>query len=128
MVVAGFALQVAGLLAVLGAVSWGWPDLTPLDLVRGTFLCGLGQGMAMTTVFRLPLAHVPLDRAGAGSGVFTTAQQTSFALGVATLGSLYSELAATIGPRDGFVVVAGVHVLVTVAVVLLSRRLPDPRT
>jgi MFS family permease len=126
-VVAGFALQLAGLLTVLGAVSWSWPDLTALDLASGTFVCGVGQGMAMTTVIRLALSQVPADRAGAGSGVFTTAQQTSLALGVATLGSLYAELAAAMGPRDGFLVVVGGHALLTVGVVLLSRRLPDPR-
>jgi len=126
-VVAGFVLQLVGLLGVLITVSWGWPALTALDLAPGTFICGIGQGMAMTTVVGLTLSQVPADRAGAGSGVFTTAQQTFLALGVATLGGLYSELAATIGPRDGFVVVVGVHALLTVGVVLLSRRLPDPR-
>jgi EmrB/QacA subfamily drug resistance transporter len=127
-VVAGFSLQLAGLLAVLGTVAWGWPDLTALDLAPGMFICGIGQGMAMTTVIRLALSHVPADRAGAGSGVFTTAQQTALAVGVATLGSLYAELAAAMGPRDGFLVVIAVHALLTAGVVLLSRRLPDPRS
>jgi MFS family permease len=126
-VVFGFALQLVGLLVVLGTVSWGWPDVTALDLAPGTFLCGVGQGMAMTTVIRLALSQVPADRAGAGSGVFTTAQQISLALGVATLGSVYAELAASLGPRDGFLIAVGIQALVTVGIVLLSRRLPDPR-
>lgn len=126
-VVAGFALQLAGLLLVLTTVSAGWPDLTALDIAPGTFLCGVGQGMAMTTVIGLTLSQVPADRAGAGSGVFTTAQQTFLALGVAVLGGLYSELTEVAGPRDGFVVVVGLHALLTVGIVLLSRRLPDPR-
>ncbi|TWF74446.1 MFS transporter [Pseudonocardia hierapolitana] len=126
-VVAGFALQLLGLLVVLATVSAGWPDLTALDIAPGTLICGVGQGMAMTTVIGLTLAQVPADRAGAGSGVFSTAQQTFLALGVATLGGLYAELADVIGPRDGFVVVVCLHVLLTVGIVLLSRRLPDPR-
>jgi MFS family permease len=126
-VVAGFTLQLAGLLVVLGTVSAGWPDLTALDLAPGTFICGVGQGMAMTTVIRLTLSQVPADRAGAGSGIFTTAQQTALALGVATLGGLYAELAGGMGPRDGFLVVVGGQALLTVGVVLLSGRLPDPR-
>jgi hypothetical protein len=127
-VVAGFVLQLVGLLLVLTTVSGGWPDLTALDIAPGTFVCGVGQGMAMTTVVGLTLAQVPADRAGAGSGVFTTAQQTFLALGVAVLGGLYSELAGTVGPRDGFVVVVGLHALLTVGIALLSRRLPDPRS
>jgi MFS family permease len=126
-VVAGFALQLVGLLVVLATVSGGWPDLTALDMAPGTFITGVGQGMAMTTVIGLTLSQVPADRAGAGSGVFTTAQQTFLALGVATLGGLYAELSDIVGPRDGFVVVVGLHALLTVGVVLLSRRLPDPR-
>jgi MFS family permease len=126
-VVAGFALQLLGLLVVLATVAGGWPDLTALDMVPGTFITGVGQGMAMTTVIGLTLSQVPADRAGAGSGVFTTLQQTFLALGVATLGGLYIELAATIGPRDGFLLVVGLQALLTVGVVLLSRRLPDPR-
>jgi MFS family permease len=126
-VVAGFALQLVGLLVVLTTVSGGWPDLTALDLVPGTFICGVGQAMAMTTVIRLVLSQVPTDQAGVGGGVFTTVQQTFLALGVAILGGLYAELADTIGPRDGFVVVVGLHALLTVGIVLLSRRLPDPR-
>ncbi|WP_370645526.1 MFS transporter [Pseudonocardia sp. DSM 110487] len=126
-VVAGFALQLVGLLVVLGTVSGGWPDLTALDIAPGMFICGVGQGMAMTTVIGLTLSRVPADRAGAGSGVFTTAQQTFLALGVATLGGLYAELSDAVGPRDGFVVVVGLHAMLTVGIVLLSRRLPDPR-
>jgi len=126
-VVAGFTLQFVGLLVVLVTVSAGWPDLTALDLAPGTFVCGVGQGMAMTTVIGLTLSQVPADRAGAGSGVFTTTQQTFLALGVATLGGLYAELSDAVGPRDGFVVVVGLHALLTVGIVLLSRRLPDPR-
>ena len=63
-----------------------------------------------------------------GCGVFTTAQQTALAVGVATMGSLYAELASAMGPRDGFLVVIAVHALLTAGVVLLSRRLPDPRS
>jgi MFS family permease len=126
-VVAGFALQLVGLLVVLATVSRGWPELTALDIAPGMLICGIGQGMAMTTVIGLTLSQVPADRAGAGSGVFTTMQQTFLALGVATLGGLYADLAAAIGARDGFIVVVGLHALLTVGVVLLSLRLPDPR-
>jgi MFS family permease len=126
-VVAGFALQLVGLLVVLVTVSGGWPDLTALDIAPGTFIAGVGQGMAMTTVIGLTLSQVPADRAGAGSGVFTTMQQTFLALGVATLGGLYAELTDAVGPRDGFIVTVGLQALLTVGVVLLSRRLPDPR-
>jgi len=39
------------------------------------------------------LAEVPATSAGAGSGVFTTTQQASLALGVAALGALFTAIA-----------------------------------
>ncbi len=43
-------------------------------------------------VFRVVLSEVPTARAGVGSGVVITTQQSSLALGVATLGTLFLAL------------------------------------
>lgn len=126
-VTAGLAIQFAGLLVLLGTVLADWPQVTVLDFAPGTLVCGIGQGMAMTTVVRLVLSQVPADRAGVGSGVFTTTQQASLALGVAVLGSLFAGLSETMGTRDAFLLVIAIQAALTLGVTFLSRSLPDPR-
>jgi len=73
------------------------------------------------------LSHVPTDLAGVGSGVMTTNQQTSLALGVATLGSLYAALSGSLGSRDAFAWVIGIVAVLAMVVAITGRRLPDPR-
>ncbi|WP_158879931.1 MFS transporter [Amycolatopsis anabasis] len=128
-VVAGAGLQAIGILSLIGATLLSWPEVNALDLAPGMLLCGIGQGMAMTTLFRIVLSRVPAERAGVGSGVLTTTQQTSLALGVATLGSLFASLSHPdlLGMRDAFVLVMAVQAAGALLVLLLARALPDPR-
>jgi len=62
-----------------------------------------------------------------GSGVLTTMQQTSLALGVATLGGLYLTEAplAQLGPLGAALVVLAVLMAVSVLVAVCGRKLPD---
>lgn len=124
---AGFAILVAGQLLTLATVLVGWPELSVLGFVPCMIVSGLGQGLAVSTAFRVLLSQVPPDRAGVGSGVLATTQQTSLALGVAGLGSLFSTLASPVGFRDAFLVILGIYLLITTTLLALSRRLPDPR-
>ena len=55
---------------------------------------GFGQGLTMPSLIRVVLSEVPIESAGAGSGVFTTMQQLSLAVGVASLGTLFISLSA----------------------------------
>ncbi|MFF4650354.1 MFS transporter [Streptomyces sp. NPDC001380] len=125
-ITAGALLQGAGLVVLAATFLRGWPDLGPLDLLPGTALAGLGQGLVMTPLFRVVLADVPVERAGVGSGVLVTTQQSSLALGVATLGTLFLSLApaSALGMRDAVVLVLLLQLAGTAAVVLLSTRLP----
>jgi MFS family permease len=123
-VTSGLTLQAIGLLAVAATVLLGWPHLGPLGLLPGTAVLGFGQGLAMTTLFRIVLSEVPADRAGVGSGVMVTTQQSSLALGVATLGTLFLSLAGSMGMRDALATVILVQVAGGVAAVALSTRLP----
>jgi hypothetical protein len=90
-------------------------------------VAGIGQGLVMSPLFGFVLAGVPASRAGVGSGILTTTQQTALALGVATLGSLFLSLAGTgsLGTRDAFVVVLMVQVAIAGLVAIGSRTLPD---
>ncbi|HEY3468043.1 MAG TPA: MFS transporter, partial [Amycolatopsis sp.] len=123
----GGLIVVAGMVALLCTTLSAWPHLTILDLAPSMVAIGVGNALAMTTLFRIVLSHVPTDLAGVGSGVMTTNQQTSLALGVATLGSLYAALSGSLGSRDAFAVVIGAVALLAAVVAITARRLPDPR-
>ncbi len=125
--VTGALVQFTGLLVLLVTMLGGWPDLTVLDLVPGTFLYGAGQGAIAPVLLRVILAGVPAARAGVGSGVLTTTQQTSLALGVATIGSLFVALVAPLGMRAALGWTTALLAVLALLVAALTARLPDPR-
>jgi MFS family permease len=128
-VMLGAGVQLLGILTLIGTTLAAWPDLNVLDLTPGMLLLGIGQGMAMTTLFRIVLSKVPTELAGVGSGVLTTTQQTSLALGVATLGSLFASLSVpgAMGMKEAFLLVMVLQAALTVVVIATGRLLPDPR-
>ena len=109
---------------VVATALAGWPDLGPAALLPGMAVLGFGQGLAMSTLFRIVLSDVPAARAGVGSGVMVTTQQSSLALGVATLGTLFLALAQSAGMRTALVTALLVQVAGVAASVALSLRLP----
>ena len=125
----GGAITAFGMVALLCTTLAAWPHVTIVDLAPAMVAIGVGNALAMTTLFRIVLSHVPTDLAGVGSGVMTTNQQTSLALGVATLGSLYAALSApgSLGVRDAFALVIGLLAVLATVVTVTGRRLPDPR-
>ncbi|MGW6574139.1 MFS transporter [Streptomyces sp. NPDC054945] len=126
-VTAGGVIQAVGLALLLATLRHGWPDLGPAALAPGIALAGLGQGFQLPVLVRLMLSDVPNDRAGAGSGVMITAQQSAVALGVATLGSLFLALVPTAGMRVAVSVALLVQLGLITLTVLLSLRLPRMR-
>jgi len=125
----GAVVQGTGLLMLVGTVLSAWPHVTVFDLAPGALVYGVGQGAIGPVLFRVILSGVPTEAAGAGSGVLTTTQQTSLALGVATLGSLFVGLSgpAALGMRDALVLVILLMVAMSVVIGTLITRLPDPR-
>ncbi|HEX3589397.1 MAG TPA: MFS transporter [Pseudonocardiaceae bacterium] len=120
----GALINMAGVVVTIVATLWAWPHLSVLDLAPGMALLGVGNAMTMTTLFRVVLSGVPAERAGVGSGALATTQQTSLALGVATIGTLFASLSAgSLGSRDGFVVVLGVLLAVALIVAVAGRKL-----
>lgn len=122
----GALIQAVGLIAVIVTLAAAWPRVGGAWLVPGMVLCGVGQGMIMAPLFGIVLSEVPSRKAGVGSGVLTTMQQSSLALGVATLGSAYLTLAGPglLGPGRAAPVVLGVLVVIALAVAGMSRGLP----
>ncbi|MCE7006512.1 MFS transporter [Kibdelosporangium philippinense] len=125
----GATIQGSGVVLAIATILVAWPDVTVLTLAPAMVVTGFGQGLMVTTLFRVILSRVPAELAGVGSGSLVTVQQVSIALGVATLGSLFLWLSEpdVLGMRDAFVVVMGVQAVVAAVVALFSRRLPDPR-
>ena len=126
-IVAGTTVQVLGLLTLIGAVLLAWPDVAALTLAPGMLLTGAGQGLTAPTLFRVILSRVPAESAGAGSGMLTTTQQSSLALGVATLGTLFATLTPPLGMEGALLLVTGVQAIMILGIALSARRLPDPR-
>ena len=103
--------------------------MSAVELAPSLALMGMGQGLVMSPLIRVVLSEVPPEVAGAGSGVLTTTQQTSLALGVAVLGTLFVTLASPdhLGPLHAAVVVLGIQGFVAVGITLGSRGLPRAR-
>ncbi|WP_282796182.1 MFS transporter [Streptomyces sp. CC224B] len=115
----------AGLVVLAATLLWAPGSApNPSVLAPGLVLCGLGQGLQLPLYYRLLLAAVPAARAGAGSGLAATAQQSGLAVGVATLGSLFLALEADLGPREAFAAVLGVQLAGLLGLAALSLRLP----
>ncbi len=126
---AGGLIQAAGLAAVIAELASSWPHPSAVWLAPGMLVAGAGQGLIMSPLFGVVLSEVPPRKAGAGSGVLATTQQSSLALGVATLGSIYLTLAAptALGPAHAAALILGVLVLNALAVATMTRTLPTPR-
>jgi MFS family permease len=124
---AGAAIQLVGLLLVIAALAAWWPQISVLDLAPGLAVMGAGQGLVMSPLIRVVLSDVPVESAGAGSGVLTTTQQTSLALGVAAIGSAYLSLspASRVGPLHAVVLVLGFQSVVAIGLAIASRGLPS---
>ncbi|MEV6701916.1 MFS transporter [Streptomyces sp. NPDC051453] len=123
-VTAGGIIQGAGV-ALIALAAWRtWPDLGVLELMPGAALAGAGQALQLPILFRLILSEVPATRAGVGSGVMITTQQSALALGVATLGSLFLTLTPSLGMRDALVTTLLVQLAGIALTTALSLRLP----
>ncbi|MFI6682165.1 MFS transporter [Streptomyces sp. NPDC050485] len=123
-VTAGGLFQAVGVALIALTVWRDWSGLTIAELAPGVAIAGLGQGLQLPVLIRLMLSDVPADRAGVGSGVVVTTQQSALALGVATLGSLFLALSPSMGMRDALVVTLLVQLGMIALTALLSLRLP----
>ncbi|MFJ3716455.1 MFS transporter [Streptomyces sp. NPDC090057] len=123
-VTAGSVLQGVGVLLIVLAAWRDWPHLGFGALLPGAAVAGAGQALQLPNVLRIVMSEVPAIRAGVGSGVMVTTQQSAFALGVATLGTLFLTLVPQQGMRDALVVTLLVQFAGIVLTGLLSLRLP----
>ncbi|MFM9369648.1 MFS transporter [Streptomyces sp. Da 82-17] len=123
-VTVGGVLQGLGITLLAVTVWRGWPDTGVLALAPSVALAGLGQAFQLPVLLRIVLSDVPAERAGVGSGVMVTTQQTALTLGVATLGTLFLALVPGLGMRDALLVTLVAQLGTIVLTALLSLRLP----
>jgi MFS family permease len=123
-VTAGSVLQGVGIVLITLAAWRDWPHLDFTGLLPGVAVAGAGQALQLPNVLRLVMSEVPAARAGVGSGVMVTTQQSALALGVATLGTLFLSLVPQHGTRDALVITLLVQLGLVVLTGLLSLRLP----
>ncbi|WP_369236991.1 MFS transporter [Streptomyces sp. R21] len=123
-VTAGGLIQAVGV-ALLVLAAWrSWPDLGVVELLPGAAVAGAGQALQLPVIFRIILSEVPPARAGVGSGVMITTQQSALALGVATLGTLFLSLVPGMGMRDALMTTLLVQLAGVALTTALSLRLP----
>ncbi|WP_380178229.1 MFS transporter [Kalamiella sp. sgz302252] len=87
----GCVIQMSGLLALIATFSYAWPATGIALLIPATSLIGLGQSFIVNCFYRIGLAEVTAEYAGAGSAMLSTVQQTALGLGPMLMGTLFSE-------------------------------------
>ena len=123
-VTAGGLLQGLGI-GLMALAAWrSWPDLGLLRLLPGAVFAGGGQALQLPILYRVVMSEVEPVRAGVGSGVMMTTQQSALALGVAALGTLFLSLVPGAGMRDALVITLLTQLACIALTCLLSLRLP----
>jgi MFS family permease len=123
-VTAGAVVQGVGILLIVLAAWRVWPHPDFWSLLPGTAMAGAGQALQLPNLLWIVMSEVPAERAGVGSGVMVTTQQSALALGVATLGTLFLTLVPHLGVRDALVTTLLAQLAGIVLTGLLSLRLP----
>ncbi len=92
LIATGMALIGAGGLLCAALLGDGsrWPALIP-----GFVLIGVGAGLATPTLSAAAMSSVAMQRAGMAAGAVNTARQLGYALGIALLGTVVANGAAT---------------------------------
>lgn len=106
----------------------------PLPLVPFVFLIGVGQGFIGTPLINIILTNIAHRHAGAASGVITTTNQVSQALGVALIGVVFfgilgapgrSAIQLSMHYNQAFTIsiitLIGVSIITLMSLVLLAR-------
>ncbi|WP_433653930.1 MFS transporter [Nocardia sp. CA-128927] len=94
----GALITLASMTAYGLQISSGHEDLTLLPMTVPVLLLGFGLGMISGPIADLTLVKVPHESAGSAAGLFNTALQLGYALGIALNGLVF--FAATGGSPD----------------------------
>jgi MFS family permease len=116
----GAMLMIAGLAWLLVLTSGrgaspGGLELAPMLLVYGT-----GQGFVMPTLVNTILINIHGHDAGSASGVLSTVQQASFAIGVAVIGTVFFSALGSLTSAEAFVHALRSALLVNIGLLILT--------
>ena len=92
MLAMGCVIQMSGLALLIVTLETVWPRPGVINLIPSTVLIGFGQALIVNSFYRLGLADVPHEHAGAGSAMLATMQQVSLGLGPAILGAVFAQV------------------------------------
>lgn len=129
----GKKVLLAGLLMIFVSFVLQFQGISgPVGTISLIALYGLGNGMVLPFLLNIVLDKVPVEDAGAASGIFSTFQQTASGLGISIIGGVFfTTLAQGIHPNAYTEALqcglgAGMACLVIVAVMLYC--LPEDRS
>lgn len=120
----------AGLLMFITLVHADSVALPAVALAPALLVYGSGQGLVTAPLFTAVLRGVPLEFAGAASGVLTTTQQLASSLGVALIGIIFFGLLGGDPAPARYAVALPVAFVINIALALLTCLLVAllPRT
>lgn len=96
-------LYVAGISLLISYVTqliWFNTALSPVVIISAFITNGLGAGVLVPSFLKIALKDVPKDQAGLASGIYSTIQQFSSALGISILGGVFFYTAEKSGNFD----------------------------
>lgn len=88
LVAAGLSIMVVGVLVLIALLSAAGPDVTFWHVALPVLGMGIGMGLCVSILTNVVLADVPLNAAGAGSGVTNAVIQLGTAVGIAISGAI----------------------------------------
>lgn len=106
-------LVFAGLVAGFGQTPW---SAVPLALI------GFGQGLALPSLIRITVIHIPRAFAGLASGLVNATLQISAALSVAVIGGVYYTAAGAFGSAHAITAVSVFIATLLLGSAVLSLR------
>ncbi|ABF08313.1 MFS transporter [Cupriavidus metallidurans] len=89
--IVGCVTQMAGVVVLAYVLRQAWPHPDILTLAPPSLLIGFGNALVVGCFYRIGLADIPTDQAGAGSAALATVQQASLGLGSALLGTVFAQ-------------------------------------
>ncbi|MGW6710589.1 MFS transporter [Streptomyces sp. NPDC054956] len=88
----GMVIMGVGMVALIWTINHYGADVGGWNLAPSLAVLGLGLGFVISPVVDIVLGGVPVEHAGSGSGVLSTADQLGAAAGVAVIGVLFFNL------------------------------------
>lgn len=117
----GAVVFIAGLLAMDAAESSANPALW---FTFALIVSALGFGALVGSAGVLVLDEVPVDLAGAASGVFNTVQALSVAVGAAVIGTVYSSVGTGHGLEAGYRAALFIMIGLLAAGAIIAQAMP----